>query len=623
MSALALALMVSAALALWIAAFVARRPSVGTGPFLWLSAAIAVWCGAGAGHALVDSLGAKLAWAKVQYLGIATVAPLWLLFTAEYARVGWFDASSGRKAILRRRYLWAVPIVTIVLAATNEWHHAVWSSVALTGAGRAAYSYGPWFWIAAVYNYALLFTGSALVLRALRSSPGPIRTQFIALLVATLVPWVINLLYLTHVVDFGIDPTPLGFALSGVMFGWAVYRSYLFDLIPVARDIVIDSLSDAMIVIDSTRRILDLNASARQLARRKGTISSSKANWIGRDVDDLFPLLRGVPLQPTTLVEMSRTLTNEGEPAAFDIQLLPVHARGRGLDVWVVLLRDISDQRRAAADREAIQARLQEQQRRESLSILAGGLAHDFNNLLTGIVGNADLLSLRVPPSSTMGESVGAILLGAQRAADLVSKMLAYAGERHGSLAQIDVDALTRDLLDLLRASAARHCAISYEGERVLIDADPTQFRQVAMNLIINAAEAVGDSGHISIRTGRETLSTVDLTTMRVGQESVPGEYAFLEVRDDGVGMDAATMRRIFQPFFTTKIAGHGLGLAAVQGIVLGHHGALRVESKAGKGTCFRVWFPISTGAVAPQDSVAPDDTSHETDTPRWAMEAQ
>jgi two-component system, cell cycle sensor histidine kinase and response regulator CckA len=276
-----------------------------------------------------------------------------------------------------------------------------------------------------------------------------------------------------------------------------------------------------------------------------------------------------------------------------------VHTRGGRLAAWAVLLRDITEQRGAAEEREAFQERAQEQQRRESLSLLAGGLAHDFNNLLASIVGNADLLAMRVPPSSEMSSSVSSILLGAQRAADLVSKMLAYAGERHGSVARVDLDQLVRELLDLLRASAGRHCTIQYEGEPTIVEGDPTQLRQVAMNLIINATEAVDEStGVVTVAVGSVVLLSRQIAGMTFGQEAPAGRYAFFEVRDNGCGMDDETMRRIFNPFFTTKPSGHGLGLAAVQGIVLGHRGAMRVESQPALGSRFRVWLPRAEAAL-------------------------
>ena len=583
------ALGVSAVLAIWVATLVRRRPTTrGATTFVWLVAAIGWWCATGAAHAFADTVELKIAWAKIQYLGIASVPPLWLLFTAEYAGVDWLKGR-GRRAVL-----WTVPVLTILAAATNEWHRAMWPSVTLLDGGLAVYDHGWWFWIAASYNYLLVVAGALLVARGLRRSPPPYRGQYLALLAAALLPLVGNMLYIGKLSIAGFDPTPHAFMLSGLLFTWALFRHHLFDLVPVAREMVIDSLSDAVIVLDPARRVLDMNASAREMA-------DSPAEWLGRPVHELLPFLEPHALELKQGTTTASDVDAAGVTAFYDVHLLPVRTKARADAAWVLLLRDITEQRRAAAERDALASRVQEQQQRESLSVLAGGLAHDFNNLLAGIVGNADLLSLKLAPSSEMGNNVGAILLGAQRAADLVDKMLAYAGERHGSTTRIDLDHLVRDLLDLLQASAARHCTLHYEGTPALIDADATQIRQVAMNLIINAAEAVEEqSGIVRIRTGIERLSSRQLTEMDAAPDAAPGTFVYLEVRDNGHGMDAETLQRIFNPFFTTKATGHGLGLAAVQGIVRGHRGALRVDSTLGFGAKFCCWFPLADTSHTP-----------------------
>jgi signal transduction histidine kinase len=353
--------------------------------------------------------------------------------------------------------------------------------------------------------------------------------------------------------------------------------------------------------------VLDMNAAARNL----GTPGTK---WIGRTAMEIFPFLANGELALSSTPSSTLVITSDADPIHYDVRTMPVRARGGSYAAWVVLLRDVSAQMRAQADRDAFESRVQEQQKRESLSVLAGGLAHDFNNLLAGIVGNADLLALQIPPSSGMGSHIGAIILGAQRAADLVAKMLAYAGERHGSMEMIDLDALIIEMLDLLRASAARHCTLQYHGHPAVIVGDATQIRQVAMNLIINAAEAVDENtGTVLVSTGIERLSAWKLADMTFGGDAEPGAYAFLEVRDNGPGMDAETLSRIFNPFFTTKHSGHGLGLAAVQGIVRGHRGALHVDSTPAKGSRFCVWFPIAqqdSGSSIPRNPSALSSTS-------------
>jgi signal transduction histidine kinase len=590
------ALLVSAALASGVAVRVARTAATATRPFVWLCGAVALWCAAGAAHALAPAVASKLWWAKLQYVGIAGVPPLWLIFAAEYASVHRFARRSSTRVPPAARLLWVIPALTMALAWTNEAHHMIWSSVTLADSGRAVYSHGPWFWLAALYNYALVLLGTIFVLRAARRAPAPLRGQFVAVLAAVAFPWIGNVLFLAGAFPPGIDATPLAFALSSLLLAWGLFRSYLFDLVPVARDLVIDSLSDGMVVIDSSRRILDMNAAARDVARRKATLPEA-GTWVGCDLGTVFPVLRDLAVETASVVLESPLLRSGDEPACFDVRVLPVQWRGQPSRAWVVLLRDVTQQRRAAAQREMLEQRVQEHDRREGLSILAAGVAHEFNNLLTGIVGNADLLAMQVPASSHMGTSVGAILVSAQRAADLVTKMLAYAGEGHASIDRVHLDAVTRDAVHAFKVSAARECQVAYDGGPVVIDADAAQVRQVATNLIANAVDAVAAGGRIVIKTGVQTLTRSDLAEMRFGRDVQPGEYAFLDVEDDGVGMDDLTMRRLFQPFFTTKPIGHGLGLAAVQGIVLGHRGALTVVSKPGRGSRFCVWFPVAQAA--------------------------
>jgi len=602
-TAVSLVLFISATLALWLGALIHRRGSApGAGPFVWLMAAIALWCVTSAFHGLTPALNEKILWAKVQYFGIATVPPLWFAFLSDYVGARW---SSDRRV---RVALGAVATITIALALTNEAHNLIWTSVQIAPDGHATYEHGAWFWVSAVYNYVLLLAGTYVLVRAMRRSPAAFQGQFSTLIAASVVPWACNAVYLFQPESFGgVDATPLSFAFSGLLFTWALYRTYLFDLIPVAHDMLVDSLSDGVIVVDPAGRVLDMNTAARNLG-----LPGMK--WIGKTAKDVFPFLASCELTLSSTPLSTLVTTSDADPVHYDVRTMPVRARGGSYAAWVVLLRDVTAQTRAQAERDALESRVQEQQKRESLSVLAGGLAHDFNNLLAGIVGNADLLALQIPPSTGMGSHIGAIILGAQRAADLVGKMLAYAGERHGSMEIIDLDALIIEMLELLRASAARHCTLQYHGEPAVIVGDATQIRQVAMNLIINAAEAVEENtGTVVVSTGIERLSAWKLADMKFGGDAEPGTYAYLEVRDNGPGMDAETLSRIFNPFFTTKQSGHGLGLAAVQGIVRGHRGALHVDSTPGKGSRFCVWFPLAQptpGSSIPRNPSALSSTS-------------
>ena len=280
------------------------------------------------------------------------------------------------------------------------------------------------------------------------------------------------------------------------------------------------------------------------------------------------------------------------------MRVAPVRDRTRHFTGWLVVIRDISARRRAEAERYALERRVQEQQKSESLTVFAAGVAHDFNNLLTGILGNADLLAMQAPPDSSQRRTAEAIVIGSQRAADLVSKMLAYAGEGRVVSERVDLDTLTREMVDVLEASVTRHCTLVYKspGPLPLVDADPTQIRQVVLNLIINATEAVDEGGLVTVATGQEMLDRESLARMTFGADVDAGPYVFVDVVDNGHGISDETLSRMFDPFFSTKDQGRGLGLAAVRGIVRSHQAALRVSSAPGQGTRFRVWLSLMPG---------------------------
>jgi len=261
---------------------------------------------------------------------------------------------------------------------------------------------------------------------------------------------------------------------------------------------------------------------------------------------------------------------------------------------------DITEQRRAEAERKALEARVLQAQKLESLGVLAGGIAHDFNNLLVGILGNADLALLELAPEAPARRSVHAIELTARRAAELVRQMLAYSGKGSFQVERIDLRAIVEEMTHLLEVSISKGVVIKYEfGAGVpTVDADATQIRQVVMNLITNASEAIGEqSGVIRVRTGVMPCDEACLQETWLDQDLPEGLYSYIEVSDTGCGIDPESLERVFEPFFTTKFTGRGLGLAAVLGIVRNHRGALKVVSKPGKGTTFTVLLP-ATGAV-------------------------
>ena len=271
--------------------------------------------------------------------------------------------------------------------------------------------------------------------------------------------------------------------------------------------------------------------------------------------------------------------------------------------------KDITVRKQAETERREMEQRVHFAQKMESLGVLAGGVAHDFNNLLMGILGNADLAMLELPDGAPAQIHLAGIEHAARRAADLARQLLAYSGKGKFVVDKLDLTILAEDIAHLMDATIARRAElrIAHAIDVPAIEGDATQIRQVIMNLITNAADAIGEGGGtITLSTGTLLCDPDFFRETYFGDELPAGTYAYLEVADTGVGMDRETRSRIFEPFFSTKFTGRGLGLAAVLGIVKGHRGALKVWSEPGAGTTFRVLFPaVESSASSMEESLS------------------
>lgn len=280
---------------------------------------------------------------------------------------------------------------------------------------------------------------------------------------------------------------------------------------------------------------------------------------------------------------------------------------------FATLFLDVTDRKRSEEAQKQFDERMQHAQKLESLGVLAGGIAHDFNNLLVAVLGYADLALRQMQPMAPGRDCLREIVKAAERAADLCRQMLAYSGKGQFIIEDIDLRTLLDEMVHLLKTTISKKVLLNLKLERHLppLRGDATQLRQVVMNLVMNASEAIDDqSGVISIATGALHCTKSYLRDTFLDENLPEGLYVWLEVSDTGSGMDEAMRLRIFDPFFTTKFTGRGLGLAAVMGIIRGHRGAINVYSEPGKGTTFKVLFPaVPSGefhALAPSSSADP-----------------
>ena len=262
---------------------------------------------------------------------------------------------------------------------------------------------------------------------------------------------------------------------------------------------------------------------------------------------------------------------------------------------------DITERKRAEQERLEMERRLLHAQKLESIGVLAGGIAHDFNNILVGIMGHAEMLKRSLPPTDRTQADIEVIEKAVQRAAELTRQLLAYSGKGKIGVELVHLSQVVEDAERILDVAVSKKATVTYDLASMLpmIRADSSQIGQVVMNLVINASEALGEQGGIvAVSTRVVDCAAVKTAATFRSHDPPEGRCVCLQVADTGCGMDQETLAKIFDPFFSTKFTGRGLGLAAVHGIVQGHQGAIHVSSEPGKGTTFRILFPASGPAV-------------------------
>jgi PAS domain S-box-containing protein len=359
---------------------------------------------------------------------------------------------------------------------------------------------------------------------------------------------------------------------------------------------LIEVMGEGMWVLDAEGMTTFVN---RRMAEMLGYLPGE---MVGRSMFDF--------VAASDLEQAKRNLTErrEGQGAQYDFRF----RRKDGVDLWAIVtgtpvvddagrvvsvlgvITDITERRRQE------QAQLQSQ-KLESLGVLAGGIAHDFNNLLTAILGNISLAQLCLAKVSPAWPYLEKMELTVQRATNLTRQMLAYSGLGHFTVGPLDLNQAVEEMSHLLSVSISKKVVLRYHLQAGLpiLMGEVSQIQQVVMNLVTNASEAIGDAeGVVSIRTGTRGYGQDELARDFPGQAVEPGTFLALDVSDTGQGMTPEVQARIFEPFFTTKFTGRGLGLSAMQGIVRGHKGGIRVYSEPGKGSTFKLIFPAGQGEV-------------------------
>jgi two-component system, cell cycle sensor histidine kinase and response regulator CckA len=363
-------------------------------------------------------------------------------------------------------------------------------------------------------------------------------------------------------------------------------------------------LSFALNMVHEEAHLFDENASLLYVNEEScRALGYSREELMGLTVADINPAFppeewpdrwRSLVSHRVITCESSHRRSDGREyPVGLSVSYFEYDGRGYG----VCLARDITEQRRMEEERIDIERRLQHARKTESLGVVVGGIAHDFNNLLTAILGNLDLALMKLPSESPVIERIIHAQKAGQNAARLIRQMLEYAGKSQFMPQKTDLNEIIRENENLFRTTVVGSAALAIRTDQALplIQADSDQILRVIIDLITNASEAMGAvPGAITLSTGILDCDQSLLDGSRVDETPAPGRFVYLEVSDTGCGMDAETQRRIFEPFFSTKFLGRGLGMSAVMGIVRVHRGAILMESKEGKGTSVRILLPVT-----------------------------
>ncbi len=562
-----------------------RRDAPGMVSFMALALGSAVWAMGSVLEALHPELEGKLLWARVEYLGIVAIPPAWLAFALDYTRCdGWIPR---RKALLLGKlFVASIPAATLAIIFTNEQHHLFWRSASLEWHGGLAVLrpvYGPWFWLHAGFSYLLLAVGAAVLAWRLWRSPPLYRRQAMVALLAIAVPWLANLAYISSAsISPQVDFTPAAFAFSALGLLWGRHRLSLLDVVPIARDAVIERMPDGIVVLDLAGRVVDLNPAAERLLGRPA------ASALGRFAQDVLAPLDCAALLSSTKAEARAEVTVwDGSRRRVYDTLISMLRDERGRPVGRLLVfRDITEHK-------CVEAELLRARRLEMAGQIAAQVAHDVNNLLGPLLNLPQLIKRSLPPEHQAVRYCDLLIAAAHRMREINRDLLALGRRGVAGDERCELTHVVRDTLAQCALPASVSLELRLPSDELWVRGAPAQLSRVLQNLITNALEAMDQAGRLTISA---EIVTIDQASAAV-HGATPGSYVRMCVSDTGVGIAPELHDRIFEPFFSTKRAdqrrGTGLGLSIVQAIARDYGGFITVQSAPGAGATFAIHLPL------------------------------
>ncbi len=560
---LLVASVVSAALAGYVwRVFGRRRGVMGAGEIVLLLVALAVWSGGYALEFWVAGLGAKVFWAKVQYIGIVTVPVAWLAFGLRYS-------GNGRWVTRRNVALLAVPsLVALALVWTNEAHALIWSHTALgESGGNLLLEHGLAFWAFWGYSQILVVFGAILLLFwTLFRSSRLYRRQGAALLLALAAPGIGNVLYVLGASP-DLDLTPFAFLVSGAAVSLGLFRYGFLEIVPVARYAVVEGMNDLVVVTDSAGRIVDVNPTARGVL---GLVPEAVGSPLAEIAPELYALLNGGSRQEISLGA-------EAERREYEMALSTLRDRKGGPTGRLLVLRDVTERKKT--ERELVRQRAELAQSNAELEQFAYLIAHDLRAPLRSMNGFSQIL---IEDYATRLDNEGREHLervenASRRMGRMIDELLELSRLTRIPLLResVNLTALAENIIaDLRRSEPERRVEVAIEVG-MTTEGDPRLLKVALKNLLGNAWKF----------TSRNPAARIELVSNEVDGERI------YRLRDNGVGFDMAYADKLFGVFqrlhATDEFEGVGIGLAAARRVIERHGGRVRAEGTVDEEAMF------------------------------------
>jgi len=558
-----------------------RRRVTGGAVFALTMLVVAFWAFTNGGELASLTLTSKIWWSKFSYFSTATIAPVWFIFALTYGRhAAWL--TRGRMAAL-----WVGPLLVLALVFTNEWHMWFWSSFTPTSDVPGSiyiYGHGWAFWITVVYSYPMLIAATVLLVRAALFSGQLYRQQVAALLAAAAIPWISNIIYIANLSPVpGLELTPLAFTLSGLLVTWAIFRYHIFELLPVARDVLVESMDEGVVVLDANNHLVDINPAACRLLER------TSARVVGQTIEQVFYRWPDLLVHCQTM-ERVHAEFKVGRGRWIDLMVTPLKNQGSHgqLSGRLLVLREITERKE---NESRLQAYTQELEARNAeLDAFAHTVAHDLKNPLSIVTGYGSMMldhRDKIIPEQ-YDYMLSTVVKTSHRMTNIIDELLLLSSVRKTEAiktASVDmaacVAAAQERLQDMIRETEAH---VITPKEWPVVRSYKPWLEEVWVNYISNAIKYGGKP--LQITLGYDQLPA----------DSQNGARVSFWVKDNGAGLSPDQQDSLFVEFSRLDemhAEGHGLGLSIVRRIIEKLSGEVGVESTIGQGSKFYFVLPI------------------------------